>query len=68
MQIIKSKELPSDFYNYKEFTAISTVDEIISDVAKNGDDAVKKYCQKFDGAIDNLEVTKEEKEKAFQRD
>ena len=66
MQIIKSKNLPSDFYNYKEFTAISAVDEIISDVAKNGDDAVKKYCQKFDGAIDNLEVTKEEAEKAFQ--
>ena len=66
MQIIKSKNLPSDFYNYKEFSAISTVDEIIADVAQNGDAAVKKYCEKFDGKIDSLEVSKEEIEKAFQ--
>ena len=66
MQIIKSKNLPSDFYNYKEFSAISTVDEIIADVAQNGDAAVKKYCEKFDGKIDSLEFSKEEIEKAFQ--
>lgn len=38
-----------------------TVDEIIEDVRKNKDEAVKKYTYAFDNAaIDSLEVTKEE--------
>ena len=65
MQIINSKNLPRDFFNYKEFAAISTVDEIIEDVKINGDIAVLKYCEKFDGKIDNIEVTSKEKEEAF---
>ena len=65
MQIIKSKDIPSNFYDYKEFAAISSVDEIISDVKTNGDSAVKKYTEKFDGKIENIEVTKAEIEKAL---
>jgi len=66
MQIINSKNLPADFFNYKEFQILSTVDEIINDVKANGDIAVKKYCEKFDGKIDNIEVSKQEIENAFQ--
>ena len=37
------------------------VSEIIDNVRKNGDAAVKGYCEKFDGAkLDSLEVTKDE--------
>ena len=65
MQIINSKNLPINFYNYKEFAAISTVDEIINDVRTNGDEAILKYCEKFDGKINNTEVSEKEKEEAF---
>ena len=65
MQIITSKNLPSDFYDYKEFSSISSVDEIIADVKNNGDIAVKKYTEKFDGKIENIEVTKAEIEEAL---
>jgi len=42
------------------------VDKIIEDVRKNKDKAVKKYTSDFDNVtIDNLEVTKEEIEEAF---
>ncbi len=44
----------------------SIVKEIIENVIKNGDDALKEYSLKFDGAsLDNLEVTNEEIEEAF---
>ena len=65
MQIINSNELPENFYSYREFDIISTVNDIIEDVKSNGDMAVKKYCEKFDGVVENLEVTEEEKENAF---
>ena len=65
MQIINADELPESFYSYKEFDIISTVNDIIEDVKTNGDIAVKKYCEKFDGIVDNPEVTEQEKEKAF---
>ena len=65
MQIITSKNLPSDFYDYKEFSAISSVNEMIEDVKNNGDNAVKKYTEKFDGKIENLEVTKSEIEESL---
>ena len=44
------------------------VQEIIADVIKNGDDALVKYTKKFDDSnfdIKNIEITKEEQEKAF---
>ncbi|MBQ8507865.1 MAG: histidinol dehydrogenase, partial [Clostridia bacterium] len=37
------------------------VSDIIADVRANGDAALKKYCEKFDGAVlDSLQVSKEE--------
>lgn len=43
-----------------------TVSEIIENVRKNGDEALKEYAEKFDGgAPENLEVTEEETEAAM---
>lgn len=43
------------------------VAEIIANVIKNGDDALKAYAEKFDRVkLENLEVTKEEIESAYQ--
>ncbi len=43
-----------------------TVAEIIADVKENGDSALKKYCEKFDGAVlSDLRVSEEEIQKAF---
>ena len=44
------------------------VQDIIADVIKNGDEALIKYTKKFDDPnfdIKNIEITKEEQEKAF---
>lgn len=65
MQIITMQNLPENFFQYKEFDAISSVDEIISNVKTNGDSAVYKYCEKFDGKIENIEVSQKEIENAF---
>ena len=38
-----------------------TVSEIIADVEKNGDEALYRYCEQFDGAaLTSLEVSEEE--------
>ncbi|HZJ78038.1 MAG TPA: histidinol dehydrogenase [Clostridia bacterium] len=43
-----------------------TVGEIIEDVRLNGDDALKKYTQKFDGVVpENIEITREELEQSL---
>ena len=42
------------------------VSDIIADVRQNGDEALYKYCERFDGAaLSSLEVTDEEIEAAF---
>ncbi|MEG1165162.1 MAG: histidinol dehydrogenase, partial [Oscillospiraceae bacterium] len=42
-----------------------TVADIIYDVRKNGDTALYKYCERFDGAkLQTLEVTQEERRAA----
>ena len=47
--------------------AVKIIAEIIDDVRKNGDAALKAYCEKFDGAkLDSLAVTQQELEEAFQ--
>ncbi|MFP4016054.1 MAG: histidinol dehydrogenase [Halanaerobiales bacterium] len=43
------------------------VEDILNDVRENGDNAVKKYTAKFDGAeLDSLKVSEEEIEEAYQ--
>ena len=47
-------------------TVADIVAEIIADVRKNGDAALKKYCEKFDGAAaEVLEVSAEERKAAM---
>ena len=49
--------------DYAEYEQV--VKSILADVAKRGDEALKEYGKKFDGAdLDNLEVTEEEFEEA----
>ena len=44
-----------------------TVADILADVRENGDDAVLRYCEKFDGARpETLEVTEAEIERAYE--
>jgi len=48
-----------------EFDVEDIVKGIIKDVRENGDSALYKYCEKFDGAkLSSLEVTKEEIDEA----
>ncbi|MBQ8523070.1 MAG: histidinol dehydrogenase [Clostridia bacterium] len=48
-----------------EFDVCDIVSGIIKDVRENGDSALYKYCEKFDGAkLSSLEVTKEEIDEA----
>ena len=47
-------------------TVADVVAEIIADVRKNGDKALKAYCEKFDGAAaEVLEVSAEERAEAL---
>ncbi len=49
-----------------EVDVSAIVKDIIADVANNGDDALYKYCEKFDGAkLTSLEVSVEEIDEAF---
>ena len=49
MKMIRAKDLTEDFFKYKEIPEIDSVKEIIAQVRKNGDGAVKKYSEQFDG-------------------
>lgn len=63
---IKSEILSRGDLDYKDINV--TVEEIVEDVKQNGDSAVLKYTQKFDGAnLEIMEVTKEEIDKAWER-
>jgi histidinol dehydrogenase len=61
MKIIRSNELTTDFFKYKEIEEIASVKEIISKVRQNGDQAVKNYSEKFDNVkLDSIGVSKKE--------
>ena len=49
MKIIRSKDLRDEFFKYKEIEELASVNDIIKDVQKNGDDAVKDFTERFDG-------------------
>lgn len=61
----KSIQLPT-YENTSDKAVEATVAEIIADVRKNGDEALRRYAMKFDRAdITDLEVTKEEIQQAY---
>ncbi len=69
MEIVNFKELDEkEFLKKIEFETISSVNQIISDVKLNGDNAIKKYCKQFDNQdLDSFEITAEEIEQAYQK-
>ena len=68
IRILKYGEVANDEIFARTESAINVegvVAEIIADVRKNGDAALYKYCEKFDGAkLSSLAVTPEEIEEA----
>ena len=64
MKIIKFSELGNEKLLMRCAETAGVADiviDIIKDVAENGDEALKNYAKKFDGAkLDTIEVTKEE--------
>ena len=55
------------FHRTEEKTDVAdAVAEILADVRKNGDEALRRYCERFDGAkLDVLEVSAEERAAAM---
>lgn len=61
MKICNYNEQEENFFSKIEFENISSVSEIINDVRKNGDEAVREYTKKFgDGELKAFRLTPEE--------
>lgn len=66
MKVIDYQNIENDFFDKIEFESISSVEEIIQDVRKNGDSAVKKYTKQFDNEdLDNFLVSETEIKEAY---
>lgn len=69
IKIMKIGEVPAEEIFARVTPAMdvsSIVTDIIADVRDNGDEALLRYCEKFDKVVlDSLEVTQEEIEQAF---
>ena len=65
MRIIDYKSLDEKFFSKIEFENIASVAQIIEDVKKNGDIAIREYSKKFgDGDINNFKLSQKEIEAA----
>lgn len=61
MNIINFKDIDEKFYESIDFESITSVNEIINDVKKRGDEAVFEYSKKFgDGEIEKFELSEKE--------
>lgn len=69
IKIISAKDIEEDFFKGRDFgESISSVRDVISDVQKNGDAALRNYSLKFDRAeLDSFEIPLEELEKAAKK-
>ncbi len=66
MKICNYNKLDESFFSKIEFENISSVNEIINDVRKNGDKAIRKYTKNFgDGDIKKFRLTDEEIKEAI---
>ncbi|MEA1993679.1 MAG: histidinol dehydrogenase [Euryarchaeota archaeon] len=66
MKIVSPRDLDDRFFTYEEPAGLSRVREILRDVRKRGDTAVKEYTKKFDGvSLDKLKIEKNEIERAY---
>lgn len=60
--------IPDEFFAKIEFENIQSVSEIVNDVKQNGDEAVRKYSEKFgDGIINNFIVSEFEIKAAYKK-
>lgn len=69
MKFFKFEELPDDFFRPSELPFYKKAEEIVNEVKKKGDEAVRKYTKIYDRAdIESLKIKEEEilreKEKA----
>ena len=60
MKIFEYKNIDEAFFQNIKFETINSVNEIIKNVKEKKDSAVIEYTKKFDGHIENIEVTKQE--------
>ena len=61
MKIYNYCNIDESFFSKIEFESISSVNEIICDVRKNGDNAVREYAKKFgDGDLEAFKLTADE--------
>ena len=68
IKIVKKTELKEDFFEFTEMEEIDVVKDILLDVKKKGDEAVKSYTKKFDGIdLSNFEISKEEIKEAYEK-
>ncbi len=68
MQISTYDELDKNFFSKIEFESISSVNDIINAVRKDGDNAVRKYAKKFgDGDLSVFKLTEDEIKEAIKQ-
>ena len=68
MQINTYDELDKNFFSKIEFESISSVNDIINAVRKDGDNAVRKYAKKFgDGDLSVFKLTEDEIKEAIKQ-
>ncbi len=66
MKIINAEQLPEDWFNKPGRKEFDTVLRILEDIKNNGDKAVRKYAQQFDGLdSQSFEITEHEIEEAY---
>ena len=68
MKIYNYNEIDESFFSKIEFENISSVQEVISSVRKNGDVAIREYSKKFgDGDVENFKLSQEEINEALKQ-
>lgn len=68
MKIIRYDELGEEFFEYNELEEIEAVQDIISEVRRAGDGAVKKYTLTFDGIeLEQFRIAISEIEQAYDK-
>ena len=66
MKIITLEQLATTFFQYQEDETLAGISDIIRDVKVRGDEALRKYTEKFDGVkLDKFRVEPEEIQQAM---
>lgn len=66
LKIVNYKDIDEEFFERRELKEIKIVKRILKDVKEKGDEAVKKYTEKFDGVkLESLEVSKLEVKRSY---